>query len=252
MIKKQKIVCDYEVVGLGAKRRQDLIASQISSQYVLKKHAISFMPGLWEETLDWLRPVEVIAGGDFDQKAALLKVFKPIFRQAEKKLGTSEFASLHQDYLQEMPWREGLIFDHYRYFAFFLQQRFPQRLDLIQATSWDWTQFWLQYADFPFGKKSSRQQYLQINPGLVTLRMIQGASLVGIEQGLYAFCYQRHRNDVFWRTLTSIEAEILDELAEDRFFNREQLIETLLLDGHKDASEIASSLDRLKQDQFIF
>jgi hypothetical protein len=235
--KKQIELNDFEVLGVGASARRTLLMQVTDSQYVLICHDHQFLQGVLESTLQWLQPKEVLQSSDFDKLKILHDCFSQMFKVSISYFGES-VKNVFKDYLQEFPWEEGLVRDHFRYFPEFVRRRFSEML-YYELFQWEWIQSYLSYADLGgFSKKEP--DILKVSPTLmITSIGLQSEKILRQNPGLYACVYSVRRDAVVSKLLTSREVEILDMLSEDRKYRRVQLVET----NREDLSNALASLE---------
>lgn len=248
MGKKSFELNDYEVLGVGAKLRQDLMRQHSSVTYILKRHHHDFLPLVLEQTLTWLRPEQIEQKGSFDKATVLKEHFRKIFPVAISHFGDSAL-KVFEDYLQEMPWEEGLVMDHFRYFPEFIRRRFSSSF-YYELFQWEWIQSYLSYVDLgPF--KSSESGIVKVNPSLLVMSLSEAQDVLNRPQGLFAFVYSSQSETVVEKCLSELEAEILDMLAEDRKFSRPQLIEMLQVEKQRETAEIVATLESMFRGDMI-
>jgi hypothetical protein len=239
---------DYEVLGVGALRKKQLLEQKDRFEVVLKNNGRRFLPGIYEYTLDWLKPDRVVESFDLNPAKELEKTFFRIFPQGSELLGDSA-RKLLEDYLQEMPWEEGLIDDHFRYFPFFVRTRLPQHTLWMEVFLWEWIQHSLTYMDF--GDEEAELNVLRANPSLITLQIIEATAVLKKDRGLYAYVCSAVQNRVVERQLTVLEAAILDLLSEDRKFSKEQIVSVLNEEKAVESVKVLAALDLLIQSDII-
>ncbi len=231
---------DYDVLGIGAEARQKLLS--LPADYALLRHDHAFLPGVLESTLIWLKPLSVRTSSDFLKDKILRSCFEQIFKVAIQQFGES-IHKLLKDYLTEMPWQEGLVRDHFRYFPEFVRRRFSDGL-YYEIFQWEWIHAYLSYVDLGDFSKSE-PGIIKVSPSLMTMAIAAPAGAVlSREPGLYAYVYSVCQNRVVEKHLNLHEVQILDLLSEDRKYSRVQLIEMF-------QEEISIALDSLQQSDII-
>lgn len=150
----------------------------------------------------------------------------PLFFASKKYLGlTAE--KMAEEYLGEMTWSSWLLQDHWRYFAGFLRQKFPDNKELQELVQWEWVHAWLETQAFQSTGLGDIGQ-LVVNPSLQYINIEHAESVLGRTTGVYAFVFDEKSQQIIEKNLTVYEAEILDLVMEDRKFNSEQLLEMLV------------------------
>jgi hypothetical protein len=137
------------------------------------------------------------------------------------------------DYLQEMPWQEGLIDDHFRYFAFFLRTRFPSHQNWQEVFICEWCRWSRSYLDLPWSEKpeKTRAQGFELNPSLQFYRLgTEAAGFLETEAGLYACFYQAEARKTRDHKVQKEQARALDLLEEEMGFSREKILQVLTED----------------------
>ncbi|MDG0818235.1 hypothetical protein [Bdellovibrio svalbardensis] len=228
------ILRDIEVVGVGAKRRQQIESLQKSKHVILQTHESQIPDAvrpIYDEemlrTLQWLRPVKIQASEKIDLHSEQQKIFSKIFPLTEKAFGFSA-AKVRDTYLQEMEWSSWLLQDHWRYFVGFLRQRFPQQKQIVDLAFWEWVHAWLEMQPFDLNVKSE-PGILTVNPTLQIVPLLEPNRVLDKEQGMYSFIFSAKENRVVERPLQAAEAFILDLLQEDRKYSETQIIDMALL-----------------------
>lgn len=226
---------DYEVLGVGALRRQALLTAAGDAELVTYPALIA--PGqseiyeaLLRETLAWLKPREVRSAplpqpvGEFLLEA-LLEVLRREFPQTTAYL-KGGLRELLKDYLNEVPWQGPLLSAHFRYWPVFLKRKFQDaRLYLIAQKEWLWS--YLSFADFGLPPKEAGR--LIVNPSLQSLYTEEEVEEVQLSPGLTVFYYDYSGNKLREYKMDLWDAAIVDSLQEDRKFTLNQLLDQLLM-----------------------
>lgn len=225
---------DYEIFGAGAQRKQ-LWAERARHQAIrpieLVRHSWSFLPGVEEETLSWLHPDRTLRKSA-PPPLAVKQASQVIFPKGHLALGDLA-AKIFSDYEKEMPWQDGLLDDHFRYFSAYLKPRFALASEVCQ---WEWIQHALSYQDLTgLSKARSAVPVLRTSPSLQVMEVKLASEILGRPPGLYAFVYGPRDNRVHERQLSALDAEILDLIEEDRETPTTQLLQ--LISGGEAALE---------------
>lgn len=226
---------DYEVLGVGACRREQLLHQ--AGILILETHPelVSatqkvLYEALLAETLQWLKPQEVRevkikvkvnkSVEDF-LRALLFEDFKKQFPQTARTLRTD----LHEvltSYLREFPWQGPLLTEQFRYFPLFLKRKLQDvRLSLMAQREWLWS--YLSYADFGF--PSPELGRLIVNPSLQTLDIVCEVPELQLQEGLSLFYFDYKQRKVREYKPDIFDAAIVDLLEEDRKYTLDQLLD---------------------------
>lgn len=262
MMKKQELrqLKDYEVLGIGAVRREELLGSAIPVELLTHNELVptaqaSLYEALLTETLQWLQPVSVrpvklpIAPAEFLLEV-LLEEFKKVFPQTEAYLkgGVRE---LLKDYLKEVPWQGPLLSAHFRYVPVFLKRKFQDsRLYLIAQREWLWS--YLSFADFGF--PPAEQGRLLVNPSLQSLYTAEEVAEVELSPGLSIFYYDYSLKKIRDYKMDLWDAAIADVLQEDRKYTLDQLldqVQMMELDSQLPKEEWAKKMSYLRAQGII-
>lgn len=228
------VLRDIDIVGVGAKRRQQIEYLQKFRNLILQTHEAQIPEGvrlIYEEellrTLQWLRPVSTQIGERLDLPFEQQKIFSKIFPLTEKALGFSA-TKVRNHYLQDLEWSSWLLQDQWRYFVGFLRQRFPQQLQIVDLAYWEWVHAWLEMQPFELNIKKE-PGILALNPTLQIVPLLETNMVLEKSKGMYCFIFSPNDNRVVEKPLEAAEALLLDLLQEDRKYNPEQLVEMALL-----------------------
>lgn len=238
------ILRDLEVAGVGAVRRAQLEKIRQSKKLILWTHE-DLIPddvrSIYQEellrSLHWLRPFKTERGPSLDLHQEHLRVFAQLFPLSKKFLGISA-EKMAEEYLQEMTWSSWLLQDHWRYFAGFLRQKFPQNKELQELVQWEWVQAWLETQAFESTGLGDPGQVV-VNPSLQYINIEHADKTLNRTSGVYAFVFDEAKQQIIEKNLSMQDAEILDLLMEDRKFNSTQLVEMLAT-----TSELEPKLDQ--------
>jgi hypothetical protein len=223
---------DYEVFGISAERKALLQELHQSTAFKLLVHGGSFLSGVAEQTLSWLQPETTENRILHNPTEKLHQRFRQIFSRGQALLGDLKDKIL-DDYLQEMPWQEGLIDDHFRYFAFFLRTRFPSHQNWQEVFICEWCRWSRSYLDLPWSEKpeKTRAQGFELNPSLQFYRLgTEAAGFLETEAGLYACFYQAEARKTRDHKVQKEQARALDLLEEEMGFSREKILQVLTED----------------------
>lgn len=236
-------VHDYEIFGVGAERKEHWIQLHQTSPLRLLRHNWSFLPGIPEETLAWLKP-EKTETRSFQMTPQLFSTrFHQIFPVGQSLLGDLQ-AKILSDYSMEMPWVEGLIDDHFRYFAFFLKGHFPQHQDWQEIFVCEWTRWSRRYQDLPWAATENPSRY-ELNPSLQFYRLgPEAAAVLGVGAGMHACFYDDRKRKMQEHLVQRDQARALDLLEEDMGFSREKIL--ALLTEELGAEQAAAVLRELR------
>lgn len=226
------ILRDLEVAGVGAVRRAQLEKIRQSKKLILWTYE-ELIPEdvrlIYQEellrSLHWLRPFKTEKGPALDLHQEHLRVFAMLFPLSKKFLGISA-DKMAEEYLQEMSWSSWLLQDHWRYFAGFLRQKFPQNKELQELVQWEWVQAWLETQAFQSTGLGDPGQMV-VNPSLQYINIEHAEQTLNRTSGVYAFVFEERTERIIEKKLSVYDAEVLDLLMEDRKFNRTQLVEML-------------------------
>ena len=228
---KVSSVKDYEVLGVGASRREELLKKApipllLTHPGLVPPEQFALYQALLQETLAWLKPSEVRpqvppqAAADFIVEL-LLADLKMHFPQTSSYL-KGGLRELIKDYLKEMPWQGPLVSAHLRYFPIFLKRKFQDaRLYLIAQREWLWS--YLSFADFGFPPPEAGRIF--VNPSLQSLYTEEDISEVQLTSGLSVFYYDYAQFKICEYKMDVWDAALVDVLQEDRKFNQAQLLE---------------------------
>jgi hypothetical protein len=258
MMKKQELrqLKDYEVLGVGAVRREKLLANPDPAELVTHKELVptvqaSLYEAVLTETLKWLQPASIrpvklpVSQAEFLLEV-LLEEFKREFpcTAAYLKGGLRE---LLKDYLKEVPWQGPLASAHFRYLPVFLKRKLQDsRLYLIAQK--EWLQSYLSFADFGF--PPSEPGRLIVNPSLQSLYTAEEVAEVELSPGLSIFYFDYSLKLIRDYKMDLWDAAIADLLQEDRKFTLEQLLDQLLmmeLDSQLSRGEWAKKISYLRE-----
>lgn len=222
---------DFEVLGVGALRRQGL--GPLRGECTLQLHrelvpaaAQASYEAILGETLEWLKPRQV---EEHNVSAPVEEFLRPLLEQeftrefphTDQRL-RSEKKRLLREYLSEFPWQGPLLTEHLRYFPLFLKRKFQDAPLYLLAQS-EWLRAYLSFADF--GLPPPEKGRVIANPSLQSLYLPLELPELQRTPGLYVFYYDFGRGEVRDHPLAFQEAALLDLLQEDRKFNLEQLLE---------------------------
>lgn len=238
---------DYEIFGTGAQRKKYWQDLSKNGPIILLRHDWTFLRGIEEHTLEWLKPQRIQHSVMPAKKALLEKKAHEIFPLTLGRLQEMQ-SKILDDYERELPWQEGLLDDHFRYFSVFLKKRFPLEAELSQ---WEWVRHFLSYQDFStLAPSKSLLPVLRPNPSLQIIEADLVAPILGIEPGLYALAYQSQKNSIVETQLSIRDAEILDLLEDDRETTLEQ-IELSLSESGKTREEIQKDIQVLVKNEIL-
>ena len=222
-------VKDYEVFGVGAERKVAIQERHQRQPLKLLRHGRDFLDGIPEHSLAWLQPEIIEEKILHDPKEELRLRFREIFPGGQTLLGDLG-TKIVDDYLSEMPWQEGLIDDHFRYFAFFLRTRFPTHQNWQEVFICEWTRWSRRYLDLPWSSRSDTK-YFELNPSLQFYRLgAEAAAFVGSVAGLYACFYSEREKKMRECSVQKSQARALDLLEEEMGFSREKVLQVLTED----------------------
>jgi hypothetical protein len=238
------ILRDLEVAGVGAVRRSQLEKIRQSKKLILWTYE-DLIPedvrGIYQQellrSLQWLRPFKTENGPTLDLRHEHLRTFAALFPLSKKYLGLAA-AKMADDYLAEMTWSSWLLQDHWRYFAGFLRQKFPDNKELQELVQWEWVQAWLETQAFQSTGLGDVGQIV-VNPSLQYINLEHAQGILGRAEGVHAFVFSERLNAIVEKHLNIYEAEILDLIMEDRKFNLEQILEMLVI-----TSKVQPQLDK--------
>lgn len=246
--KKRIELNDFDILGVGAVDRQQIQQSSGQHSYILLRHNLDFLPGILESTLAWLQPDEIIEVRAFSKERVCEETFRKLFSFSLQYFG--EARKVYRDYMLEMPWNEGLVRDHFRYFPEFIRRRFSAGL-YYELFLWEWTRAYLSYVDLGDFSKSEPQN-LKVNISLMVCALTdQTAAVLKRDPGLYAHVYSVRLGRVTEKHLTIIEAEILDLLSEDRKYSETQLFEMLAVGSQVSNEKYVQALAALRESDII-
>ncbi|MBC7371903.1 MAG: hypothetical protein H7326_10080 [Bdellovibrionaceae bacterium] len=244
---------DYDVLGVGAVRRAELLASvepkilQLHPGLVPNSRKLMYDEVL-EQTIGWLKPAQVIrekflgTAQDFVFHL-LLQDFSISFPKLSALLPVSAESFL-RDYLSEFPWQGPLLTDQLRYVPLFVKQQFQDSgLNLLAQKEWLWS--YLHFADF--GSVRTEPGRVTLNASLQTLHANVDAPTAGITRGLYIFYYDERSGKVLEHKMQVVDALVVDKLQDDRKYTLDQLIEQVLMMEIRDAL----SADELRKRVFF-
>lgn len=226
---------DYKVLGVGAVRRQQLLADSSRHSLVLypelvPAHQQGIYDAILEESLAWLKPQKVrteklpTSPEQFLQQS-LVEELRQEFPQTAELLKV-DLQKTVNDYLREFPWQGPLLTEHFRYFPTFLQRRFQDsRLYWVSQKEWLWS--YLSFADF--GLPRQEEGRILVNPSLQSLYTTSEVFEVQLTEGLTIFYYDYALKKVRAYKPDIYDAAVVDALQEDRKYSLDQLIEQVLL-----------------------
>ncbi|WP_413287580.1 hypothetical protein [Bdellovibrio sp. HCB337] len=226
---------DYEVLGVGASRRETLL--QGAGSFILETHPELVPPSqkalyeaVLDETLHWLKP-QAIREVKINKPASdfllqvLLEDLKKYFPHTAQALKT-DLKEILKSYLQEFPWQGPLLTEHFRYLPVFLKRKFQDsRLYLMAQREWLWS--YLSFADFGFPPQEEGR--IIANPSLQSLYTTFEIPELHLTEGLYIFYYDYSQRKVREHKLEVYDAAVVDLLQEDRKYTLDQLKEQVLL-----------------------
>ncbi len=224
--------CD--IVGVGSARfyqLQDLKEAFRLHILDVRNHISEELMPLYEEeflqTLTSLRPAKV-SPLQIDFQNEQKKMFSVLFPKTKQLLG--DMANRICDlYLSEMSVQSWLLQDHWCYFPGFLRRQWPDKEDLLQISHWEWADAWLDVQNISGFREEPR--LISLNPSFQPLQVAsKAATCLGLTPGLYGFVFNQRRKQKYQGILTAAEAILIDLLAEDRKFDRSQLIEMASLE----------------------
>ena len=226
------ILRDLEVAGVGAVRRAQLEKIRQTKKLILWTYE-DLIPedlrAIYHEellrSLHWLRPFKTESGPMLDLHQEHLRVFAALFPISKKYLGLTA-DKMAEEYLCEMTWSSWLLQDHWRYFAGFLRQKFPENKELQELVQWEWVHAWLETQAFQSTGLGDPGQVV-VNPSLQYINIEHAGTVLGRDSGVYAFVFDEKSQRIIEKKLTVHDAEILDMLMEDRKFSLQQTIEML-------------------------
>ncbi len=251
---------DYDVLGIGAVRREELLAGLTPVELLIHKELVptaqaSLHEELLTETLRWLKPTSVrtvklpVAPTEFLHEV-LLEEFKKAFPQTEAYL-KGGLRELLKDYMKEVPWQGPLRSAHFRYLPVFLKRKFQDsRLYLIAQKEWLWS--YLSFADFGF--PPAEQGRLLVNPSLQSLYTADEVAEIELSPGLSVFYYDYSRKKRGEYKMDLWDAAIADVLQEDRKYTLDQLLDQVLmmeLDSQLPREEWAKKMSYLQAQGII-
>jgi hypothetical protein len=247
---------DYDVLGVGACRRERLMAdlgakTLLTHSYLIPQAQRPIYKAILEETVQWLKPQEVRevppsekfkkAPGDYLVQL-LLEDFQREFPKTSSYLKT-ELVEVVKLYLLEFPWQGPLLSDHFRYFPVFLKRKFQDsHLFLIAQKEWFWS--YLSFADFSFPAPEPGR--ILVNPSMQSLYSVAEVEEVQLTPGLFLVYYDYARQKVLDFEVDIWDAAVVDLLQEDRKYTLDQLIEQVLL------VELDASLSREEWQKKLF
>ncbi|MEN0057341.1 MAG: hypothetical protein AAGB31_00795 [Bdellovibrio sp.] len=227
-------VRDLDVVGVDARRKRQLENLKQHASFVLQTHE-KFIPSavrsLYDhellQTLQWLRPLQILPVQEFSFQVEQKKTFSRLFPLTQVLLGETA-SRIAEIYSEELEWSHWLLQDHWRYFPGSLRRKFPQHLEFTEVAQWEWVQASLEIQ--PLLKNKKERHIVSCNPSLHIAVLTEERLLLQREKGVYAFVYRAVKDTVVERKLDAYEAQIIDVLQEDRKYTREQLIQRMTLD----------------------
>lgn len=251
---------DYEVLGVGASRREKVLGG--GGDIILELHRElvpdsqkALYEAILEETLQWLKP-QAIHEAKINKPAqdfllqALLEDLQKQFPHTVKLLNR-DLKEILTSYLEEFPWQGPLLTEQFRYFPVFLKRKFQDsRLYLTAQREWLWS--YLSYADFGFPPQE--QGRIIANPSLQSLYTLFELPELHLTEGLYIFYYDYSQGKVREYKLDVYDAAVVDMLQEDRKYTLDQLIEQVQmmeLDANLPREVWAKKLSYLKGNGII-
>ncbi len=225
---------DFDVVGLGARRRHQIEKLQKKKPILFLTHQaqipqeaqLNYQEELLR-TLQWLRPQQTKEGLQVDLALEHKKTFSQIFPMTEQMLGVHS-NRVRDSYIDEMIWNSWMLQDYWRYFVGFIRQRFPQNKSLFELAHWEWAHVWIDSLEYDLNKKSFEkpgEMWMQLNPTLQILALSSDQPSINQEQGLYAIAYSPRQERLVEKKLDVFCALLIDFLHEDQNFTFNQLIE---------------------------
>lgn len=234
------ILQDFDVVGVGALRRHQILELQKTKQFILHTHGAYLAPSVQNiyqsellTTLQWVRPVQTVEVHNFNLSQELQSSFARIFPKTSAALGVA-VVKIRDSYLQDMEWSSWLLQDHWRYFVGYLRQKFPDRPALYELAHWEWVRTWMEVQ--PFESFSGDPWQVILNPSLQIVSLSENHQVLKRDSGLYAFIYDDKKATVVERPLDLYEAKILDILQEDRKYTQAQLLAMVSLSDENHAT----------------
>lgn len=235
-------VKDYEVLGIGAVRREELRGLHpvlLLHSALVPADQRPLYEAILAETLTWLEPQAVReeklpqSTSDFLLQV-MLEEMQKAFPQTLAALKGDKLTVL-KDYLKEFPWQGPLVSAHFRYLPAFLKRRYQDaRLYMIAQAEWLWS--YLSFAEFGF--PTPEKGRVIVNPSLQSLYSVSEISEVRLTQGLSVYYYDYSQNKIRDYKMDVWDAAIVDLLQEDRKFTLDQVLDQLSF------MELESSLTR--------
>jgi hypothetical protein len=225
---------DFDVVGLGTRRRHQIEKLQEKKHLVFLTHQgqipqeaqLHYQEEL-VRTLQWLRPQQTKEGLQVDLALEHKKTFSQIFPMTEQMLGVLS-NRVRDSYIDEMIWSSWMLQDYWRYFVGFVRQRFPQNKSLFELAHWEWAHVWIDSLEYDLDKKSFQKPaeiFMQLNPTLQILALSSDQASINQEKGLYAIAYSPKQERLVEKKLDVFCALLIDFLHEDQKFTFNQLLE---------------------------
>lgn len=226
---------DYDVLGVGATRREEL--RLLGGESVLWTHSFLVPPvqrevyeALFQETLLWLKPrtvqeYKINKPMEDYLFEVLLEDFRKQFPQTSEYL-KHNLKEVLGDYLKEIPWQGPLLTAHFKYFPVFLKRKIQDsRLYLIMQKEWLWS--YLNFADFGFPPPEAGR--ILVNPSLQSLYVGAEVGEVRMTPGLWLVYYDYSQRKVRDYKMDIWDAVVVDVLQEDRKYSLEQLVDQVLV-----------------------
>lgn len=221
-------VQDFEIFGAGARRRFEVSNTPLPLRLV--RHPWSFLPGVEEETLRWLNPAETVTEPMPLVEPLLFKKFGQVFSRGPRVLNDLQNKIL-KDYLEEVPWQEGLLDDHFRYFALFLKRRFPQQESWSELFQAEWIRWSRLYEDHAWPSTFNSEHY-ELAPSFQIYPVGEKtASILEKEPGLYACVYDQNIHQLIELRLSPVQARFVDWIENDAGFSKNKLREMMEQEG---------------------
>jgi hypothetical protein len=226
---------DYDVLGVGALRRERLLREARAVQLITHPELVSISAraiydAILADTIKWLKPAQILEEKISKSKEELLarlllEDFRREFPKTSVYLKTELNATLKK-YLAEFPWQGPLLSDHFRYFPGFLRTQFQDsRLYLFAQKEWLWS--YLSFTDF--GSPKQEAGLVRLNPSLQSLYISEEVAEAELTPGLYIYYYDESREQVCEYKMDALDAAVVDLLHEDRKFSLDQLIDQVLM-----------------------
>lgn len=228
------VLKDVDIIGVGSLRRHQLEQLKAAKTLLVQTHEALIPEDVYNiyqaellRTLECLRPFKTEKVDDWSFIEAQKVLFSKLFPQVENTLGVAAH-KLRDEYLTEMPWSSWLLQDHWRYFAGFLRQKFPDYQELLDLAHWEWVQAWIEIQPFDLSSYS-KSIHVELNPSLQIVNLRVDNPMLDKKLGMYAFAFDHTQNVVTETQLDIYQAYLLDLIQEDRKFTKAQLIEMALI-----------------------